>query len=84
VLDGLSSVDESMVTGESIPIEKRSGDKVIGATVNGTGWLLMRAERVGSETMLAQIVQMVSQAQRSRAPIQRLATRSPRGSFPPC
>ncbi len=73
VLDGLSSVDESMVTGESIPIEKRSGDKVIGATVNGTGWLLMRAERVGSETMLAQIVKMVSEAQRSRAPIQRLA-----------
>ena len=73
VLDGLSSVDESMVTGESIPIEKRTGDKVIGATVNGTGWLLMRAERVGSETMLAQIVQMVSQAQRSRAPIQKLA-----------
>ena len=73
VLDGLSSVDESMVTGESIPVEKRTGDKVIGATVNGTGWLLMRAERVGSETMLAQIVQMVSEAQRSRAPIQRLA-----------
>ncbi len=73
VLDGLSSVDESMVTGESIPVEKHAGDKVIGATVNGTGWLLMRAERVGSETMLAQIVQMVSQAQRSRAPIQRLA-----------
>jgi P-type Cu+ transporter len=73
VLDGLSSVDESMVTGESIPVEKRTGDKVIGATVNGTGWLLMRAERVGSETMLAQIVQMVSQAQRSRAPIQKLA-----------
>jgi Cu+-exporting ATPase len=73
VLDGLSSVDESMVTGESIPIEKHSGDKVIGATVNGTGWLLMRAERVGSETMLAQIVKMVSEAQRSRAPIQRLA-----------
>jgi len=73
VLDGLSSVDESMVTGESIPIEKRTGDRVIGATVNGTGWLLMRAERVGSETMLAQIVQMVSQAQRSRAPIQKLA-----------
>jgi P-type Cu+ transporter len=73
VLDGLSSVDESMVTGESIPVEKRMGDKVIGATVNGTGWLLMRAERVGSETMLAQIVQMVSQAQRSRAPIQKLA-----------
>src|SRR5271169_1478210 len=73
VLDGLSSVDESMVTGESIPVEKRTGDKIIGATVNGTGWLLMRAERVGSETMLAQIVQMVSQAQRSRAPIQKLA-----------
>ena len=73
VLDGLSSVDESMVTGESIPIEKHSGDKVIGATVNGTGWLLMRAERVGSETMLAQIVKMVSEAQRSRAPIQKLA-----------
>jgi Cu+-exporting ATPase len=75
VLDGLSSVDESMVTGESIPIEKHSGDKVIGATVNGTGWLLMRAERIGSETMLAQIVKMVSEAQRSRAPIQRLADR---------
>jgi len=73
VLDGLSSVDEAMVTGESIPVEKGMGDKVIGATVNGTGWLLMRAERVGSETLLAQIVQMVSQAQRSRAPIQRLA-----------
>jgi P-type Cu+ transporter len=75
VVDGLSSVDESMITGESIPIEKRSGDKVIGATVNGTGWLLVRAERVGSETVLAQIVQMVSNAQRSRAPIQRLADR---------
>ena len=73
VLDGLTSVDESMVTGESIPIEKHAGDKVIGATVNGTGWLLMRAERVGSETMLAQIVKMVSEAQRSRAPIQKLA-----------
>ncbi len=73
VVDGLSSVDESMITGESIPVEKRSGDKVIGATVNGTGWLLVRAERVGSETVLAQIVQMVSNAQRSRAPIQRLA-----------
>jgi Cu+-exporting ATPase len=73
VLDGLSSVDESMVTGESIPIEKHAGDKVIGATVNGTGWILMRAERVGSETMLAQIVKMVSEAQRSRAPIQKLA-----------
>jgi Cu+-exporting ATPase len=73
VLDGLSAVDESMITGESIPVEKRSGDKVIGATMNGTGWLLVRAERVGSETVLAQIVRMVSNAQRSRAPIQRLA-----------
>ncbi len=73
VVDGLSSVDESMITGESIPVEKHAGDKVIGATVNGTGWLLVRAERVGSETVLAQIVQMVSNAQRSRAPIQRLA-----------
>ncbi len=75
VIDGLSAVDESMITGESIPVEKRMGDKVIGATVNGTGWLLMRAGRVGSDTMLAQIVQMVSAAQRSRAPIQRLADR---------
>ncbi len=75
VIDGLSAVDESMITGEPMPAEKRMGDKVIGATVNGTGWLLMRAERVGSETMLAQIVQMVSAAQRSRAPIQRLADR---------
>jgi Cu+-exporting ATPase len=75
VVAGVSSVDESMLTGEPIPIEKRSGDKVIGATMNGTGWLLVRAERVGSETVLAQIVQMVSNAQRSRAPIQRLADR---------
>jgi Cu+-exporting ATPase len=75
VVDGLSSVDESMITGESIPTEKRAGDKVIGATVNGTGWLLVRAERVSSGTVLAQIVQMVSNAQRSRAPIQRLADR---------
>jgi len=73
VLQGLTAVDESMVTGESIPVEKRAGDRVIGATVNANGWLLMRAERVGSETMLAQIVKMVSAAQRSRAPIQRLA-----------
>jgi P-type Cu+ transporter len=73
VVDGLSSVDESMITGESIPVEKRAGDKVIGATVNGTGWLLVRAERIGSETVLSQIVQMVSNAQRSRAPIQRMA-----------
>ncbi|MGA9641760.1 MAG: heavy metal translocating P-type ATPase [Terriglobales bacterium] len=75
VLDGASAVDESMITGESMPVEKGSGARVIGATVNGTGALVMRAERVGSETMLAQIVQMVSQAQRTRAPIQRLADR---------
>jgi Cu+-exporting ATPase len=73
VLEGASSVDESMVTGEPIPVEKQPGDRVIGATVNGTGSLVMRAERVGSETLLSQIVQMVADAQRSRAPIQRLA-----------
>src|SRR6202030_73602 len=73
VLEGASSVDESLVTGESIPVEKHAGDRVIGGTVNGTGGFLMRAERVGSETLLAQIVEMVSAAQRSRAPIQRLA-----------
>jgi Cu+-exporting ATPase len=73
VLEGHSSVDESMVTGESLPIEKGKGDRVIGATINASGSFIMRAERVGSETLLSQIVQMVSQAQRSRAPIQRLA-----------
>lgn len=73
VLEGSSAVDESMVTGESIPVEKHAGERVIGATVNGTGSLVMRAERVGSETLLSQIVQMVAEAQRSRAPIQRLA-----------
>ncbi len=73
VLDGSSAVDESMITGESIPVEKTAAARVIGATVNGNGSLVMRAERVGSETLLAQIVQMVSQAQRTRAPIQRLA-----------
>jgi len=75
VVEGSSSVDESMITGESIPVGKEPGTRVIGGTVNGTGSMVMRAERVGSETLLAQIVQMVSQAQRSRAPIQRLADR---------
>ena len=73
VLDGSSAVDESMITGEPIPVEKKTGDRVIGATVNATGSFIMRAERVGSDTLLAQIVHMVSEAQRSRAPIQRLA-----------
>jgi Cu+-exporting ATPase len=72
VVEGTSAVDESMVTGESIPVEKKPGDRVIGATINGTGGFIMRAERVGSDTLLAQIVRMVSEAQRSRAPIQRL------------
>ncbi len=75
VLEGRSSVDESMITGESIPVEKSPESKVIGATINSTGSFIMRAERVGSETLLSQIVQMVGQAQRSRAPIQRLADR---------
>ncbi|MDR7377027.1 Cu+-exporting ATPase [Rhodoferax ferrireducens] len=73
VLDGSSAVDESMLTGEPMPVTKRSGDKLIGATLNTTGALTMRAERVGSSTMLAQIVQMVVQAQRSKAPMQRMA-----------
>jgi len=73
VLEGHSSVDESLVTGEAVPVEKRAGDKVTGGTLNGTGSFVMRAERVGAETLLAQIVQMVAQAQRTRAPIQNLA-----------
>ena len=73
VQDGLSNVDESMVTGEPLPVEKAPGDKVIGATVNSTGSLLIHAEKVGSDTLLAQIVKMVAEAQRSRAPIQKLA-----------
>ncbi len=75
ILEGSSSIDESMISGESIPIEKTVGGNVIGATINGTGSFVMRAERVGDETLLARIVQLVSRAQRSRAPIQRLADR---------
>jgi Cu+-exporting ATPase len=73
VIEGASGVDESMLTGESLPVEKKPGDRVIGGTVNGTGSFVMRAEKVGTETVLARIVAMVSEAQRSRAPIQRLA-----------
>jgi Cu+-exporting ATPase len=73
VLEGTSSIDESMVTGEPIPVEKDAGDHVIGATVNGTGALVIRADKVGSETLLSRIVAMVADAQRSRAPIQKLA-----------
>jgi P-type Cu+ transporter len=73
VIEGVTSVDESMVTGEPIPVEKTKGSKVTGGTVNGNGSFIMRAERVGSETLLAQIVRMVAEAQRSRAPIQKLA-----------
>jgi Cu+-exporting ATPase len=73
VIEGHSAVDESMVSGESMPVEKQPGAKVIAGTLNGTGSLIMRAEKIGSDTMLARIVQMVAEAQRSRAPIQRLA-----------
>ncbi len=73
VAEGMSAVDESMVTGESMPVEKQPGAKLIGGTINGTGALVMRAEKVGADTMLARIVRMVAEAQRSRAPIQRLA-----------
>ena len=75
VLEGNSSVDESMISGESMPVEKMPQSRVVGATINGTGSFVMRAERVGSETLLAQIIQMVGRAQRSRAPIQNLADR---------
>jgi Cu+-exporting ATPase len=73
VLEGNSAIDESMITGESVPVSKSEGDKVVGGTVNGTGSLIMHAERVGADTLLAQIVRMVAEAQRSRAPIQKLA-----------
>ncbi|HSA69472.1 MAG TPA: heavy metal translocating P-type ATPase [Burkholderiales bacterium] len=72
-LEGSSNVDESMVTGEPVPVPKKPGDRLTGATINGKGTLVMRAERIGSETLLAQIVHMVAQAQRTRAPVQRLA-----------
>jgi Cu+-exporting ATPase len=75
VLEGSSAVDESMLTGEPVPVTKRAGDKLIGATLNTSGALVMRSERVGAQTMLSQIVQMVAQAQRSKAPLQRLADR---------
>jgi P-type Cu+ transporter len=75
VVEGHTSIDESMVTGEPVPVEKSAGDRVTGGTVNGTGTLVIRAERVGNDTLLAQIVRMVSEAQRSRAPIQKLADR---------
>ena len=75
VLEGASSVDQSMITGEPLPVEKRAGDPVVGGTVNGLGWLIMAAEKVGSDTLLARIVRLVGEAQRSRAPIQRLADR---------
>ncbi|HTM57934.1 MAG TPA: heavy metal translocating P-type ATPase [Candidatus Udaeobacter sp.] len=75
VLDGASSVDEALVTGEPIPVEKSAGSAVVGGTLNGTGSLILRAERVGAETLLGRIVQMVAEAQRSRAPIQSLADR---------
>jgi Cu+-exporting ATPase len=73
VLEGASRVDESMITGEPVPVAKAAGDKVTGATINGNGSLVMRAERVGADTLLARIVHMVGEAQRTRAPIQRLA-----------
>src|SRR4051812_47389847 len=75
VLEGLSAVDESMVTGEPIPVQKEAGSRVTGGTINGTGSVTVKAERVGSDTLLAQIVRMVSEAQRTRVPIQRLADR---------
>ncbi|PYJ58786.1 MAG: heavy metal translocating P-type ATPase [Verrucomicrobia bacterium] len=73
IVEGKSNIDESMITGEPMPVSKRPGEKVVGATVNQTGSFLMRVERIGSETLLAQIVQMVAEAQRSQAPIQKLA-----------
>jgi P-type Cu+ transporter len=82
VVDGHSAVDESMISGEPIPVEKEPGTRIIGGTLNTTGTLLMRAERVGGDTMLAQIIRMVGEAQRSRAPVQRLADRVSRYFMP--
>jgi P-type Cu+ transporter len=82
IVEGQSNIDESMITGEPMPVSKGASDKVVGATVNQTGSFLMRAERIGSETLLAQIVQMVAEAQRSRAPIQKL-TDTVSGNFVP-
>src|SRR5262249_57344052 len=76
VVEGTSALDESMITGESLPVEKAPGDEVIGGTVNGSGSLRFRATKVGSETALAQIVQLVQVAQNSKAPAQRLADRA--------
>ena len=75
VIDGRSSVDESMVTGESMPVTKEENAKVIGGTLNRSGTLVIRAEKIGADSMLSRIVQMVAEAQRSRAPIQRMADR---------
>ena len=75
IVEGKSSIDESMISGEPIPVEKNVGDRVIGATVNQTGTFLMKTEKIGAETLLSQIVHMVAEAQRSRAPIQKLADR---------
>src|SRR5260370_14167869 len=75
VVDSAAAVDESMVTGEAMPVDKRPGDRVIGATMDSIGTLVMRADRVGADTVLAQIVRMVGEAQRTRAPVQRLANR---------
>jgi Cu+-exporting ATPase len=82
VTEGRSAVDESMISGEPIPVEKESGSRVVGGTVNGTGGLLMRAERVGADTLLAQIVRMVGEAQRSRAPVERLVNQVARYFVP--
>ena len=75
ILEGRSSFDESMLTGEPLPVDKAAGDRVVGATLNQTGSVLVVAERLGADSLLSQIVELVSQAQRSRAPLQRLADR---------